>query len=169
MFGFKVYAMAMYIDDESARKQFPRLAGQAGGADQRTLEESGLLPSFIIQGDFAKHAILWFARDVSAKQTMDSYREALEKDLSPKASPEVRAAAEGFVKLFEKDVKQGDEIVIHTEPDGRVGVQLGAEPMRWGPTSQRLVFDVWDIWLGQKPINGDLKKMLMDRVDALGR
>ncbi len=133
VFGFKVYAMAMYIEDEAARKQFPRLAGQAGGADQRTLEESGLLPSFIIQGDFAKHAILWFSRDVTAKQTMDSYREALEKDLSPKASPDVRAAAAGFVALFDQDIKAGEEVVIHTEPDGRVGVKLGDRPVRWSP------------------------------------
>ena len=89
--------MAMYIEDEAARKGFTRLAGQAGGADNETLAKSGLVPAFIIQGDFAKHAILRFARSVSAADQRKSYREALGEDVTDKATPEVRRAAEAFL------------------------------------------------------------------------
>ena len=168
--GFKVYAMAMYIEDEAGRKGFPKLAGEAGGADQKTLLASNLVPSFIIQGDFAKHAILWFARPVTAAKQRDSYSEALAEDLSPKASPDVKKAASEFVALFDRDVKEGDEMVIHTESDGRVGVKIGAGPMKMTAiASLRVVHQIWDIWLGAKPISDDLKTMLMDRIDTLSR
>ena len=168
--GFKVYAMAMYIEDEAARKGFPKLAGEAGGADQKTLLASNLVPSFIIQGDFAKHAVLWFARGVTAAKQRESYSEALADDLSPKASPEVRKCAADFVALFDKDVKEGDEIVIHTEPDGQVGVKIGSAPMKMtSMKSLRVVHQIWDIWLGAKPINENLKAELMDRIETLGR
>ena len=38
-----------------------------------------------------------------------------------------------------------------------------------GPTNARLAHDIWDIWLGQKPISADLKKGMLDRIDTLGR
>lgn len=168
VFGFKVYSMAMYIEDEAARKGFPKLAGQAGGADNETLLKSGLVPGFIIQGEFAKHAILRFARAVSAADQRKSYRESLGDDVTDKATPEVRKAAEAFLALFDEDVKEGEEMAIHTEPDGRVGVELHGK-IKWGETNLRVVHDVWDIWLGAKPINADLKTALMSRIDSLAR
>jgi tetratricopeptide (TPR) repeat protein len=166
--GFKVYAMALYIEDEAARRGFPKLAGEAGGADSQTLLRSGLVPSFIIQGDFAKHAILWFARSVTAAKQRESYRDALGDDVGGKAAPEVRAAGEQFLALFDRDVKEGEEMAIHTNPDGKIGIDLGGK-MKWGPTNLRIAHDIWDIWLGQKPINEDLKQALISRVDTLGR
>jgi tetratricopeptide (TPR) repeat protein len=166
--GFKVYAMALYIEDEAARKGFTKLAGQAGGADAKTLQKSGLVPGFIIQGEFGKHAIMRFTRAVSAADQRKSYREALGDDATDKATPEVRKAAEDFLALFSDDVKDGDVIEIQTDADDRVGIAIGGKK-KWGPRNARIAHDVWDIWLGANPINADLKAALIDRVDTLGR
>ena len=166
--GFRVYAMAMYVEDEPARAGFPRLAGKAGGADAQTLLKSGLVAPFIVEGDFGKHAVLWFTRAVSARQQRDSYREALGDDVSDKASPEVRRDAEAFLALFDRDMKEGDELVIRTTPDGTIGVSIAGAPMKWGPKNLRIAHEVWDIWLGSKPISADLKSSLLQRVEALG-
>lgn len=169
VFGFTVYAMALYVEDEPARKAFPRLAGQAGGADTKTLLKSGLVPGFIVSGDFGKHARLWFARDVSAADQKKSYREALGDDATDKAAPAVQKDAEAFLALFDRDVKKGEEMIIHTTVDGRIGVGIAGAPLRWGPTNPRIAHDVWDIWLGAKPINDSLKASLMERIDSLSR
>jgi hypothetical protein len=38
-----------------------------------------------------------------------------------------------------------------------------------GPKNIKLSHDIWDIWMGSKPISADLKKTLVDRIDTLGR
>src|SRR5262245_16211186 len=50
VFGFKVYAMGLYVEDEPARKAFPKLAAQAGGADHDTLLHSDLGYQFVVLG-----------------------------------------------------------------------------------------------------------------------
>ena len=52
--------------------------------------------------------------------------------------------------------------------DGQITVEAAGQK-RAGPKNVRLARDVWDIWLGLKPISADLKKSLLDRIDTLGR
>jgi tetratricopeptide (TPR) repeat protein len=165
--GFKVYAMGLYVEDEPARAAFPSLAARAGGSDHATLLRNDLVNQWLVLGDFGKMAHLHFVRNVSAKDTRDSYRDAMPDAFSSTAPADLRRDAEAFLAMFD-DIKDGDDLVIRTTADGQVIVEQNGKVKR-GPKNQRLVHDIWDIWMGQKPINADLKKTLVDRVDTLGR
>jgi hypothetical protein len=167
VFGFKVYAMGLYLEDEPARRGFPDLAARAGGSDHDSLARGDLAHQFVVLGSFGKAALLHFVRNVTAKETRDAYREALGDDANGKASPELKRDSEAFLALFD-DLKDGDNCWIRTTASGQVIVETHGRK-RVGPTNQRLAHDIWDIWLGQKPISSDLKKGMLDRIDTLGR
>jgi tetratricopeptide (TPR) repeat protein len=167
VYGFKVYAMGLYVEDEPARAAFPRLAAQAGGSDHDTLVRGDLVNQWLVNSDFGKSALLHFVRDVKGKDTRDAYREALGDDANAKAPPELRQASEQFLALFD-DVKDGDNLIIRTLADGQIIVEQGGKK-KMGPKNVRLSHDIWDIWMGAHPISSDLKRTLVDRVDTLGR
>jgi tetratricopeptide (TPR) repeat protein len=166
-YGFKVYAMAMYVEDEPARALFPKLAAVAGGSDHATLTQKELAQQWLVTGEFGKMAKLHFLRSVSGKDTRDNYRDALGDAASSRAPAEVKAAAEQFLNLFD-DIKEGEDVIIRTTTDGQIVVEAHGQK-KVGPKNVRLSHDIWDIWLGLKPISADLKKTLIDRVDTLGR
>jgi hypothetical protein len=66
------------------------------------------------------------------------------------------------------DIKDGEDLTIRTTGTGQVIVEAHGQK-KMGPTNARLSHDIWDIWLGQKPISADLKKGMLDRIDTLGR
>jgi hypothetical protein len=167
VWGAKVYAMALYVEDEPARKAFPKLAAQAGGADHDSLLHADLAHKFIVLGEFGKTALIHFTHDVSAKDSRDAYRKALGDAIGANASSDLKRDAEAFLALFD-DVKDGDDVLIRTMQDGKICVEHKGK-LRAGPTNQRLSHDIWDIWLGAKPISDDLKKGIVDRIDTLGR
>jgi tetratricopeptide (TPR) repeat protein len=165
--GFKVYAMGLYLEDEPARKAFPALAGRAGGSDHDSLARGDLAHQFVVLGDFGKVALLHFVRSVSGKDTRDNYRAALGDDVGPRAPADLRRDAEAFLALFD-DIKEGENLTIRTTAQGQVIVEARGQK-KFGPTNARLTHDIWDIWLGQKPISADLKRGMLDRIDTLGR
>jgi len=167
VYGFKVYAMGLYVEDEPSRAAFPKLAAQAGGSDHDTLVRGDLVNQWLVNMDFGKMAVLHFVRNVSGKDTRDSYRDALGEDAGPRASGELRTAVDQFLGLFD-DIKDGENLTIRTLPDGQITVEQGGKK-KMGPKNIRLSHDIWDIWMGSKPISADLKAKLVDRVDTLGR
>ena len=167
VYGFKVYSMALYVEDDPARTVFPKLAAQAGGSDLATLSRGDIANRWLVMSEFGKAALLHFVRNVSAKDTRDAYREALGDAANSSAPVELRRDVEAFLNLFD-DVKDGDNITIRTTSKGEVFVtSKGVE--KKGPTNLRLSHDIWDIWMGSKPVSPDLKKSLIDRIDTLGR
>lgn len=167
VYGFKVYAMGLYLEDAPARKEFPALAARAGGSDHDSLARGDLAHQFVVLGDFGKAALLHFVRSVSGKDTRDAYREALGDDVGRNAPPELKRDAEAFLAMFD-DIKDGEDLTIRTTGAGQVIVEARGQK-KLGPTNARLAHDIWDIWLGQKPISADLKKGMLDRIDTLGR
>src|SRR6185369_15513928 len=117
-FMVKVYAMALYIDEAEGRHAFPALVTRAGGRDHAKLVSGDHSQSFVMWGTFGKMAILRFVRDVDAAKIRGAFEEGLEDELSDKAPPEMKQAAQQFLGLFDKDLKSGDEIVIRTSADG---------------------------------------------------
>lgn len=167
VYGFKVYAMGLYLEDEPARRAFPELAAKAGGSDHDTLARGDLAHEFVVLGDFGKAALLHFVRNVSGKETRDAYRDCLADDVGARAPADLKRDTEQFLSLFD-DIKDGENLMIRTTAQGQVIVEAHGQK-RVGPTNPRLAHDIWDIWLGQKPISSDLKKSMLDRIDTLGR
>jgi tetratricopeptide (TPR) repeat protein len=167
VYGFKVYSMALYVEDGPAREVFPKLAAQAGGSDLATLSRGDIANRWLVMSEFGKAAILHFVRAVSAKDTRDAYREALGDAGSSNAPLDLKRDVDAFLNLFD-DVKDGDNITIRTTSKGEIIVESKGK-VKKGPTNLRLSHDIWDIWMGSKPISADLKKYLIDRIDTLGR
>ncbi len=166
-FFVKVYGMGLYVDDAEARRAFPALAVRAGGRDHAKLTGSDHAQSFVLWGTFAKVAVLHFVHDVEAAKMREAFEEGLIDELSPNASADMRAAAQQFVALFDSDVKVGDEIVVATTADGNISVETGGKKMT-GPQNAKLARAIWSVWLGAKPIDADLRRNLVSRIDQLG-
>jgi hypothetical protein len=164
----KGWALALYVEDEAARAAFPRLIGQAGGADHASLFRNDQAAQFVVLGDFSKHVVFYFDKPMPASKLRDLYRDALAYDLGPAATPELHRDVTAFLALFDRDLKAGDELHLHTDPDGEIFVRVGRGFARTGPRNPRVVHDLWDAWLGAKPIASDLKQRLLERIDSLG-
>ena len=86
-----------------------------------------------------------------------------------RSTPRVRRSdAQAFLALFDKDVKSGQELRIATDEGGKVTVEIAGQK-KSGPQSPQLSRAIWEIWLGSKPISTDMRKILVERVDELGK
>jgi hypothetical protein len=166
--AFSLYGMALYVEDSPARRSYPKLVAQAGGADLQQLRARDLAQNFVVLGEFGKAAVLFFTRKLSAKQIADSYRDLLKDNLKATAAPTLRQNTEQFLSLFNRDVSPGDEMVIATSSDGLISVTTAGNRAD-GPRDPTLCIDLWNMWLGSKPLSTDMKQTLVERIAALGQ
>ena len=167
-FVVKVYAMALYVEDVEGKRAFPSLASKAGGADKAKLTEGDRAQSFVMWGSFNKVGLLHFVRDVGAEKIRGAFEDGLADELSDKAAADVREATQAFIKLFDRDVKNGDEIALHTSPDGKVDLTIAGQN-KGSVQNTKLARAIWGVWLGAKPISKDLRAELVNRIDELGK
>jgi hypothetical protein len=164
----KVYAMALYVDEADGRHAFPALVSRAGGRDHAKLVSSDHAQSFVMWGTFGKLGILHFVRDVDAEKIRSAFAEGLEEEMGDKAPVDRKQAAEQFLALFDKDMKEGQDIKVRTSADGKIEVEIAGQKKQ-APQSPKLARAVWGIWLGAKPISTDLRRALVERIDVLGK
>ncbi len=166
--GFSVYGMALYVEDSLARRAFPKLVAQAGGSELQQLRARDLAQNFVVLGEFGKAAVLFFTRKLTAKQIADSYRDLLKENLKATTAPALRQNTEQFLALFNRDVAAGDEMTIATSSDGLISVTTAGNRME-GPRDPTLCIDLWNMWLGGKPLSTDMKQSLVERIAVLGQ
>jgi len=166
--AFSVYGMALYVEDSLARRAFPKLVAQAGGSELQQLRARDLAQNFVVLGEFGKAAVLFFTRKLTAKQIADSYRDLLKENLKATAAPALRQSTEQFLALFNRDVASGDEMTIATTSDGLISVTTAGNRME-GPRDPTLCIDLWNMWLGAKPLSTDMKQSLVERIAVLGQ
>ncbi len=165
--GFLLYGVGMYVEEDPARRAFPKLVEKAGGTDLSQLRARDLAQNFVVLGEFDKAAVLFFARDIAAGKIRDSYRDMLKDNLKSDVSPTLRQHTEQFLELFSRDVKSGDEMTISTTTDGHISVSVGSDK-RQGPQDPTLCIDLWNLWIGQRAIHPEMKQGLVERIQALG-
>ena len=113
----------------------------------------------IVWGDFAKEVHLRLVRDVSASQMQESIREALEHA--------EKGRVDAFVANF-GDIKTGEEYVLRWVPGGTLEtVANGVSKV--AIADMTFAAAVFGIWLGDEPIQDDIKRDLVSRVPALAR
>ncbi|PSM31883.1 chalcone isomerase family protein [Haliangium sp. UPWRP_2] len=166
--GFSVYGMGLYVDDSLARRAFPKLVAQAGGSELQQLRARDLAQSFVVLGEFGKAAVIRFSRKLSAKQIADSYRDLLKENLKDSAAPALRQSTQQFLALFNRDVATNDEMMISTSGDGLISVTTNSVRVD-GPRDPTLCIDLWNMWLGGKPLSPDMKQTLVERIALLGQ
>jgi tetratricopeptide (TPR) repeat protein len=165
--GFTLYGVALYVEEEPARRAFPKLVEKAGGSDLAQLRARDLAQNFVVLGEFGKAAMLYFVRDIPANKIRDSYRDMLKENLKPDVAPMLRQHTEQFLDLFSRDMKKSEEMTIQTTTDGRISVTVNGEKKN-GPQDPTLCIDLWNLWIGTKAINADMKQGLVERIQALG-
>lgn len=134
----KVYAAGFYVADDAAAG----LKAKSGDALYKEL----------VWGDFRKQVQLKLVRDLSAAQMQEAIREALAAQGA--APPRVEA----FVRYF-SDIKTGEEYVVRWEPGGVL--HTTAKGVAQPPIADKtFAAQVFAIWLGEKPIQEDLKRDL---------
>lgn len=159
------FTMALYLDELDARRAFSSLAARAGGKTRARLLQRDHAQSFVVWGHFTKLAVLRLQRAHDADQLSALFRPGLEEELGEKASHERRKAAEAFLALFDRGLAEGDELLLRTQDDGRIELELAGEK-RTAPSSAKLQRALWNGWLGAK---ADLRRALVEKIDLLGR
>ena len=140
----KVYAIGLYVADAALAGP---LKGKSGSAD---------LYRELVNGDFRKKVVLKFVRDVSTDQIRDAFRDSLQG---------AGNKTEQWLANF-SDLRSGQEIVISWEPG--VGLETkcaGADKPVINDTA--FASAVFAIWLGDKPIQENVKRDLTIRAAEL--
>jgi len=166
IYGFNLHAMALYVEDEPARAQAKKLVDRAGGRDLAHLTAGDLAQEFLLDGDFGKAAQLKFVRGTSAKELQRGYREALGYALPSSPSAKLKRDVDRLIALFAADPAENDEYIVRATPAGEISVETRGIRLR-GPTNQELARALWQVWLGKHAVSAQLRKQLVDRIDAL--
>ena len=146
----KVYAIGLYVADSALSRS---LAAHKGKTDS---------PAFyreLVAGDFGKQISMKFVRDLSADQIQGAFREVLGA-----ADP---ASVNLFVNYFAEQ-KTGQEVTLRWAPGGTLETTvagLGKPPI----ANRKFAEAVFAIWLGDKPIQEDIKPALVSRAPELLR
>jgi len=143
----KVYAIGLYVADSA-------LAGPLKAHKGKT--SSPEFARAIVDGDFKKRVVMKFLRDLSDDQIRDAFRDALKG---------AGAKTDVWVAYF-TSVKTGSEAVITWAPG--VGLETKVAGLNKSPLNDKAFASaVFAIWLGDKPIQDEIKRDLVARADAL--
>jgi Chalcone isomerase-like len=144
----KVYAIGLYASDAA-------IAGPLAAYKGRTAA-----PEFyrdLVWGDFEKQVTLKFTRDVDQGRIQEAMRETL--------AGADKARVDQFVSYF-PEVKTGQECVLRWAPGGVLETTMAGQP-RPPIADKTFAAAVFAIWLGEKPIQEDIKKDLVSRAPLL--
>lgn len=160
------YAMALYVED-TARQSFPSAYDRANRT-RAGLFAQNRAHNFFIWGHFAKLAVLRMLRGHNKQELMQNFSEPLSELLSEKTAPEIRQDTLAFLALFDADLREGQELRLHIDDIGQIDVYLDGKK-RTGPQNPRLARHIWEIWLGFRPVQPQMRQSLLDRLDVLAQ
>jgi hypothetical protein len=140
----KVYAVGLYVADAA-------LAGPLKGKTGPDLYRE------LVWGDFPKEIHLRLVRDVSASQMQEAIREALEKA--------DKGRTDQFASYF-GDIKTGEEYVLRWTAGGTLETTARGTP-KPPIADKNFAGAVFGIWLGDEPVQEDIKQDLIARLPAL--
>jgi len=140
----KVYAAGFYVADAALAGPLAVHRGRTG------------TPQFyrdLVWGDFPKAIVMKFVRDTTAAQIRDAFYEAL---------PGVdRARLDLFASHFGTP-RNGQTVVVRWGPGGVIETTAAGE-VKPPIADKAFAAAVFGIWLGEKPIQEDLKRDLVSR------
>jgi len=150
VFRVKVYAIALYVADAALAGPLAAHKGKTG------------TPGFyrdLVWGDFDKRIVLRFVRDASREQVQQNFRDSL---------PQVNPARLDVFASHMVATKAGQEYVIRWAKGGVLETSFGG---RANPpiADKEFAAAVFAIWLGENPIQADIKRDLVSRGPLLIR
>jgi hypothetical protein len=143
----KVYAIGLYVADSALSGPLKAYKGKTGSPE---------FARAIVDGDFKKRVVLKFQRDLSDDQIRDGFRDALKG---------AGAKTDVWVNYF-TSVKTGSEAVVAWTPG--TGLETKVAGLNKSPINDKaFASSVFGIWLGDKPIQDDIKRELVSKADAI--
>lgn len=144
----KVYAIGLYVSDTALAGRLAKFRDRTASAD---------FYRELVTGDFPKQVVMTFVRDATAEQVRDAFYESL---------PSVdRARLDVFSSHFGSP-REGDSYVIRWAPGGVLRVTAAGQA-KAPIADQAFATAVFAIWLGDKPIQQDIKRDLVARAGAV--
>jgi len=147
----KVYVVALYVSDAA-------LAGPM--ATHLGSPVSPALFKDLVWGDFDKRLALRFVRNLDQGQIQKAMREALAGRTDP-------ALLDRFVSYF-PELKQGQECLLRWLPGGRLAATMAGQE-RAPIESKDFAAAVFGLYLGERPLQEDIKSALVSRLASLPR
>jgi hypothetical protein len=147
----QVYALGLYVADAALAGPLAAYKGQPLGS-----------PAFykeLVQGDFPKQVTMKFLRNLDAGQIQEAMRDAL--------AGADKARVDTFVSYFPA-ITSGQECVLRWGPGGTLETVMAGAPKPPIP-DKGFASAVFAIWLGDEPIQEDLKKAIVSRAGELIR
>jgi hypothetical protein len=148
VFKVKVYAIALYVADSA-------LSGPL--AVHKSNPDSPAFYRDLVAGDFPKELHLKFTRDLDQGTIQEAMRDAL--------AGANRARLDTFVSYFPA-IKADQECVIRWAPGGTLETVMAGQTKPPIP-DRNFAAAVFAVWLGEKPIQEEIKKGLVSRAPAL--
>jgi hypothetical protein len=140
----KVYAIGLYVADSTLSGA---LKGKAGTPE---------LYREIASGDFKKKVVLKFVRDLNSDQLRGAFRDALKG---------AGSKSEVWLGYF-GDIRQGQECSIGWTPG--TGLETKIAGLGNAPLNDKVLASaIFEMWLGDKPVQDDLKLALVSRAREL--
>lgn len=138
----KVYAVGLYVADAT-------LAGPLQA--ERGKPKSPAFYQEMLTGDAPRAIHMKFVRDLSADQIREAFRDVLQRA--------DKAKVDAFVAYF-GDLKSGQECVLEWAPGGLLKTTV-AGTAKGDIADKAFASAVFGIWLGEKPIQDDIKADLV--------
>lgn len=133
---FKVYVAALYL----------------------TEKKSGLADVLALPG--AKRVAITLVRDLSAQQLTEAFDEGIKANVSATEMEPLKPRVAELLSLF-TDGKKGDVILLDFLPGSGTAVSVNAAAKGKPIPGEDLYRAVLRIWIGDKPVDGDLKKGML--------
>jgi hypothetical protein len=148
MLKVKVYAAGFYVADAALGGPLAAHKGKANTPD---------FYKELVWGDFGKQIVMKFTRGVTTDQIQGAFRDSLKGAEAAKLNQ--------FLGYF-GDTKEGEEYVLTWKPGGTLATKVaGADKPEIA--DKNFAAAVFGIWLGEKPIQDDIKKGLASRAAEL--
>lgn len=140
---FKVYAMALYL---------PEKQGDVDG---------------VLSGKGPKRVAISLLRDLSAQQFVDALQEGIAENHSESEmaalKDRVRSFSDAMLALGE--AKTGTSVLIDWIPESGTRLTVNGQARGRDIAGEDFYRALLKIWLGNKPVQGDLKQALLGKAD----
>ena len=150
-FWVKVYGIALYAETNAVKEQLGENSVNTNS-----------LANAVVHADGRRALVMHFVRNVSRDSIQGAFREGIERTI--KVSDEkIADDAKTFLDAM-TDIKKGDWVELYFENDGAVKLRGNGEEIV-SVTNARLQQAILDIYLGLRPIDGNIKKNLLQLID----
>ena len=124
------------------------------------LQEKKSVPADVLAAKGAKRVALTLLRDLSAQQLVEAFNEGIQNNTPAAELEALKPRTAELLSLF-ADGKKGDVILIDYLPDAGTSVRINGQQTGKPIAGEDLYRALLRIWLGDKPVDGDLKKGML--------